>query len=188
MNRTKRKIFETSMKLFAEKGYDGTSIEDITSAVGVAKGTLYYHFSSKEEIFNFLIEEGMNLLKKSINIKTEAQKKYIDKLRAIVLIQIKIIVKYESFMEIVFSECWGNSSRSITCQQYVNEYLEIIKDVLQKGMDAGEIKKFDKEVLATEIYGIACANLYYKKTKDLDVGKLYKEIDRNFIQALRVEK
>ena len=62
MNKTKRKIFETSMKLFAEKGYDATSIEEITATVGVAKGTLYYHFSSKEEIFNFLVEEGMKLL------------------------------------------------------------------------------------------------------------------------------
>ena len=53
MNKTKRKIFETSMKLFAEKGYDATSIEEITATVGVAKGTLYYHFSSKEEIFKF---------------------------------------------------------------------------------------------------------------------------------------
>ena len=43
MNKTKRKIFETSMKLFAEKGYDATSIEEITATVGVAKGTLYYH-------------------------------------------------------------------------------------------------------------------------------------------------
>ena len=135
MNRTKRKIFETSMRLFAEKGYDGTSIEEITSAVGVAKGTLYYHFSSKEEIFNFLIEEGMKLLKNSINIKMQAQKKYIDKLRAIILIQIKIISKYENFMEIVFSECWGNSTRSKTCQKYVNEYLNIIKNILQEGMD-----------------------------------------------------
>ena len=55
MNKTKRKIFETSMKLFAKKGYDATSIEEITATVGVAKGTLYYHFSSKEEIFNFLV-------------------------------------------------------------------------------------------------------------------------------------
>ena len=61
MNKTKRKIFETSMKLFAEKGYDATSIEEITATVGVAKGTLYYHFASKEEIFNFLIEEGIKL-------------------------------------------------------------------------------------------------------------------------------
>ena len=71
MNKTKRKIFETSMKLFAEKGYDATSIEEITATVGVAKGTLYYHFSSKEEIFNFLVEEGIKLLQNSIDIKTD---------------------------------------------------------------------------------------------------------------------
>ena len=56
------------MKLFAEKGYDATSIEEITATVGVAKGTLYYHFSSKEEIFNFLVEEGIKLLQNSIDI------------------------------------------------------------------------------------------------------------------------
>ena len=77
MNKTKRKIFETSMKLFAEKGYEATSIEEITATVGVAKGTLYYHFSSKEEIFNFLIEEGIKLLQNSIDIKTAKHNNYI---------------------------------------------------------------------------------------------------------------
>ena len=88
MNKTKRKIFETSMKLFAEKGYDATSIEEITASVGVAKGTLYYHFTSKEEIFNFLIEEGVKLLKNSIEIKTENLENSLDKIKAVVLIQI----------------------------------------------------------------------------------------------------
>ena len=59
------------MKLFAEKGYDATSVDDITQAVGVAKGTLYYHFSSKEEIFNFLINEGIKLLQNSVDIKNK---------------------------------------------------------------------------------------------------------------------
>ena len=81
MNKTKRKIFETSMKLFAEKGYDATSIEEITSVVGVAKGTLYYHFSSKEEIFNFLVEEGMKLLKNSIEIKIQKCDTTVEKLQ-----------------------------------------------------------------------------------------------------------
>jgi len=44
MNRTKRRIFECAMKLFAEKGYDATSVEEITAVTGIAKGTLYYHF------------------------------------------------------------------------------------------------------------------------------------------------
>ena len=79
MNKTKRKIFETSMRLFAEKGYDATSIEDITETVGVAKGTLYYHFTSKEEIFDFLIEEGIKLLQNSVDIKTAKYSNYLDK-------------------------------------------------------------------------------------------------------------
>ena len=102
MNKTKRKIFETSMSLFAKKGYEATSIEEITSVVGVAKGTLYYHFSSKEEIFNFLVEEGMNLLKNSISIKTSKVDNVVDKLKAIILIQIKILIKYEDFITISF--------------------------------------------------------------------------------------
>ena len=100
MNRTKRKIFETSMNLFATKGYDATSIEEITSIVGVAKGTLYYHFSSKEEIFNFLIEEGMKLLQNSISIKIANCDTLTSKLKAILLIQVKVMTKYEDFMTI----------------------------------------------------------------------------------------
>ena len=113
MNKTKRKIFETSMKLFAEKGYDATSIEEITATVGVAKGTLYYHFSSKEEIFNFLVEEGIKLLQNSVDIKTAKFSNYIDKLKAIVLIQIKIVDKYEDLITILLSQFWGNESRNI---------------------------------------------------------------------------
>ena len=47
------------MKLFAEKGYENTSIEEITATVGVAKGTLYYNFTSKEVYFDFLVTEGI---------------------------------------------------------------------------------------------------------------------------------
>ncbi len=188
MNRTKRKIFEASMKLFAEKGYDGTSIEEITSEVGVAKGTLYYHFSSKEEIFNFLIEEGMNLLKNSIKIKIDKQEKYIDKIRAIVLIQIKIIVKYENFMTIVLSEVWGNSPRSQTCKKYLEEYLEIVKNIVEEGIEKDEIKPYDSEIVTSEIFGLACSSLLQKKTKEIKVDELFKDLDKSYVQNLKKVK
>lgn len=47
---TRRVILDTSAILFHEKGYDRTSLEDIASALSVTKPSLYYHFSSKEEI------------------------------------------------------------------------------------------------------------------------------------------
>lgn len=149
MNKTKRKIFETSMELFAKKGYEATSIEEITSVVGVAKGTLYYHFSSKEEIFYFLIEEGMKLLKNSIDIKTSKLENNLDKLKAIILIQMKVIVKYENFISILLSQIWGQEQRNKKCREYVFEYISMIENIIKDGMNKQEIIDGDSSVIAS---------------------------------------
>ena len=187
MNKTKRKIFETSMKLFAQKGYDATSIEEITANVGVAKGTLYYHFSSKEEIFEFLIGEGVKLLKNSIEIKTEKLSNSLDKIKAIVLIQIKVLVKYEDFMTIVLSEIWGNTSRSMLCQKYIFEYIQEIEQIVKEGIQKGEIIDTDPNVVASGISGFTCSSLIYEKrsNKNISVQKLYQEIEKAFIRRLK---
>ena len=149
MNKTKRKIFETSMELFAKKGYEATSIEEITSVVGVAKGTLYYHFSTKEEIFYFLVEEGMKLLKNSIDIKTSNLEKSIDKLKAIILIQIKVIKKYENFISILLSQIWGQETRNKKCREYVFEYISMIEEIIKDGIEKQELTECDSSIVAS---------------------------------------
>ena len=188
MNKTKRKIFETSMRLFAEKGYDATSIEEITATVGVAKGTLYYHFSSKEEIFNFLVEEGIKLLQNSIDIKTSKLNHYIDKIKAIVLIQIKIVVKYEDLITILLSQFWGKEAINQKCKKHVDDYINTIENIVKKGIEAGEIKQGDPEAIASEIYGLICSALVYKlrNNGEIETMKLYKEFESTVIQGLRV--
>ena len=187
MNKTKRKIFETSMKLFAEKGYDATSIEEITATVGVAKGTLYYHFSSKEEIFGFLIEEGVKLLKNSIEIKTEKLENSIDKIKAIVLIQLKVLVKYEDFMTIVLREIWGSDSRSLLCQKHVFEYIQEIEKIVIEGINKKEIIEGDANVMASGIFGFTCSSLIYKMRagQEIEIPVLYSEIEKTFIRKLK---
>ena len=186
MNKTKRKIFETSMKLFEEKGYEATSIEEITSIVGVAKGTLYYHFSSKEEIFNFLVEEGMKLLKNSIEIKIEKKEKCIDKIKAIVLIQIKILVKYEDFMTILFSHIWGKEPRNNMCRDYLAEYIDTIEAIIKEGIESGELIECNPEVVASAIFGLACSSLIYKQKskKEIDIMEISKEIEKSILNGL----
>ena len=187
MNKTKRKIFETSMKLFAEKGYDATSIEDITATVGVAKGTLYYHFSSKEEIFEFLIGEGVKLLKNSIEIKTEKLDNAIDKIKAIVLIELKVLVKYEDFMTIVLSEIWGSGPRSKLCKNYVFDYIQLIEKIIKEGIEKKEIIEGDANVIASGIFGFTCSSLIYKmrRGKEINIPELYAEIERTFLRKLK---
>lgn len=54
---TKEKIIYESLKLFSYKGYDGVSMREIASAVGIKGASIYNHFSGKEEIFNAIFDE-----------------------------------------------------------------------------------------------------------------------------------
>lgn len=187
MNKTKRKIFEIAMKLFAEKGYEATSIEEITATVGVAKGTLYYHFSSKEEIFNFLVEEGVKLLKNSIEIKIARCNNTIEKLRAVNLIQLKIIAKYENLITIVLSELWGSGSRNKFCKDIIQDYMSVIEKIVIQGMENGELIKANPQLVTSEIFALICSTLVHKKVynNSVDIMKLSKEYEDTIINKFK---
>jgi len=52
----RNEILDVADELFGQKGFDGTSTNDILEKVGIARGTLYYHFKAKEDIMDALIE------------------------------------------------------------------------------------------------------------------------------------
>lgn len=52
----RNEILDAADELFGQKGFDGTSTNDILTKVGIARGTLYHHFKSKEDIMDALIE------------------------------------------------------------------------------------------------------------------------------------
>ena len=53
---TVENILSVSIALFAEKGYDKTSMQDIVNALGMSKGAIFHHFASKEDIFKAAME------------------------------------------------------------------------------------------------------------------------------------
>ena len=54
---TANRILREAMRIFLEKGYHGTSIDDITHAAGLTKGALYWHFRSKEDLLRRIVAE-----------------------------------------------------------------------------------------------------------------------------------
>ena len=52
----KNEILDVAEELFAQKGYDNSSTNDIIAKIGIARGTLYHHFGSKEEILDALVD------------------------------------------------------------------------------------------------------------------------------------
>lgn len=187
MNKTKRRIFNTAIKIFSEKGYDNASVEEITAVAGVAKGSLYYHFSKKEDIFDLLLEEGTNLLKNNIEIKTRNCTTALDKIKAVILIQVKVTVKYEDFLNVIFSQIWGNEIKNIKCKKAVFKYIKFIEEIIQEGIDNGEFYEGDVEALASGIFGVTCSSLIYrlKKNKDVDIESVYNGFINTVIRGIK---
>lgn len=184
MNKTKRRIFEKSLQLFADKGYDSTSIEEITSVVGIAKGTFYYHFQTKEDMFTFLIEEGMKLLKNSIELKTKKLNNAVDKIKEIILIQIKVTIKYESFVRLILGQMWGMEERNKMCKRCIEDYIDIIDNIILEGIEKKQIAKCNSYILAYGIYSVICSCLMYKSKHDISIQALYEEYSKAIINTL----
>ena len=59
----KNKIIDNAITLFSEKGYYGTTLDDIAKSVNIKKASLYYHYSNKEEIYRKSVENCFNYFK-----------------------------------------------------------------------------------------------------------------------------
>ena len=68
---TRGEIVDTAMALFAEQGYDKTSLRQIADAVGVTKAALYYHFRTKEDIVGSALEDYTRRLTTLIDAAAE---------------------------------------------------------------------------------------------------------------------
>ena len=71
----KMEILDVAEHLIAVKGFDATSSNDIIQAIGIARGTLYHHFKSKEEILNAVIERISETLIKRASLAAEDKRK-----------------------------------------------------------------------------------------------------------------
>src|ERR1700758_692483 len=57
---TREQLIEVATRLFAERGYEDTSIEAVLAAAGVSRGALYHHFAGKDALFEAVLEAGEN--------------------------------------------------------------------------------------------------------------------------------
>lgn len=165
MNKTKNLIFESAIKIFSESGYRGATMDEIAANAGLAKGTLYYHFKSKEEIFNFIVEEGLLILQTQV---VEVQNKNIgpiEKLIEICRIQLTFLYRYTDFFKIVMSQLWGTENRQNELRQKIRKYIDQIETNIKIAMENGLIEKGDVELIAFEFFGSLCSSAIYESIR-----------------------
>ncbi|WP_338752665.1 TetR/AcrR family transcriptional regulator [Bacillus sp. FJAT-52991] len=82
----RNEILDVADELFGQKGFDGTSTNDILEKVGIARGTLYHHFKSKEDIMDALIERySIRLLETAQKIAADKSIPVVDRIIRVVM-------------------------------------------------------------------------------------------------------
>lgn len=71
-NATRQKIQSAGMRLFVQKGFGSTNVQDIADAAGISIGLLYRHYKTKESLFNELVEFALNGLTQIIQTFEDA--------------------------------------------------------------------------------------------------------------------
>lgn len=147
----KQEILETAMKLFAEKGYEKTSISDIAKDIGVAQGLCYRYFPSKDILFQTAVNEYANILvdklKTNINIEQDSIKDILNHME--VLSESTNDTYYDTFHDEKNKTFHDLLSLSI-CKKLVPVVVKLIK----KANVTGELNISDVESYANFcVYG-----------------------------------
>jgi AcrR family transcriptional regulator len=141
---TKRQILTAALELFREQGLDGTTTRQISKRAGIAEGTLFNYFKTKEDLALYFFQKETNDLVEWFESNARLKKAGLpEKLFAIVHRQLEYIEPYEDFIGAVFFRSLQPSSKlsplSLESQELRVKYLRFIKDVLVEAEEKGEI-------------------------------------------------
>jgi len=147
-------IFQAAIDVFSEKGFDKATMDDIAARANVAKGTIYYHFKSKEELFLFLVEEGVELLHEGVESKVAPEMSPAEKLELILREQIRFFGENRDFCMIMVREAWGGEERQLEFRKLIRGYMQFIGEVIVDGIESGDFEVVNPEYAAAGIFGM----------------------------------
>lgn len=139
---TRQKLYEAAVTLIAEQGFSATTVEEIAERAGVAKGTVYYNFASKNDLFEELLRHGVGLLTASLRTaaeETEARGgSRVEALDAMIRAGLVFIDRYPAFTQLYVAELWRtNRAWQSTLMVVRQEAVAVVETVLREGVERG---------------------------------------------------
>ncbi|MEU3061135.1 TetR/AcrR family transcriptional regulator [Streptomyces subrutilus] len=157
---TRQKLYEAAVTLIAEKGFSATTVEEIAERAGVAKGTVYYNFASKNDLFEELLRHGVGLLTASLRTaaeETEARGgSRVEALDAMIRAGLVFIDRYPAFTQLYVAELWRtNRTWQSTLMVVRREAVAVVETVLREGVERGELStEIDVPLTAAAMVGM----------------------------------
>jgi AcrR family transcriptional regulator len=159
----KKKIILAAITEFAKDGFEKASMDTVALRAKVAKGTVFYHFKSKTELFEEIVAEGQKSLEEKIIKEIKGIATNRGKIEKIVEIEVNFIKKYRDLFLVYLDDVVKKPLS-----------MAVINSVLEKGVKSGEFrKKMDVETAAMSLFWMtAMVSLNLKNVESKEIQKI----------------
>jgi len=148
-----RDIIDTARALFKKSGFKKTTMEDIARSMGKAKSSLYYYYSSKEDIFEAVLHAEMDELLKQIHLAIAKATSSKEKLTVYCRCRLEKLNQLCNLSDALKSEI-----AELDCimtdlkHQFDTTHVELVKTILEEGVRNGEFKKINDDNIELVAY------------------------------------
>lgn len=184
-------IIEAALACFTHKGYVHTTLDDIVVESGLSKGSLYWYFKSKDEIFKATVTAvAANIIDEPLRL-LETAGTATAKLRTATQIMVDLCGEIAQYFSLLL-EFWSQSERNDEEMQLWVEllapYQQMVVVIFEEGIQTGEFREVDTGALAWMIMaaydGLA---VYSMMIPDIDIDKISKTFIETLLKGLQAD-
>ena len=153
---TRRRLFEAAITLISEQGYGATTVDEIAERAGVAKGTVYYNFGGKSELYTALMEWGVTRLADTLKAAVPPSASPGEGLTAVLRAGVVFIGEHEALARLLMAEAWRtNQAWYATVRQIRTEAIGVISGQLDRlAAEGGPHPGLDTGLAGSALFGM----------------------------------
>ena len=160
----RRQIITTAAGMFASQAYHKVRLDDVATAAGVGKGTLYVYFQSKEELYFNIIYEGVDLLLGRLKTQLAVDHSCaMHRLRTIIGELVDFNFQYPQFFEVIRSVGLPKNIAQWDAQR--NSLFELIEQTIRDGVTAGELRDAHPNLTVRFIPGLVRSAMLFAQSE-----------------------
>jgi TetR/AcrR family transcriptional regulator, cholesterol catabolism regulator len=149
-------VYVAALRLFREKGYHATSMQDIAAAVGLYKGSLYHYIGGKEDLLVQVFERAMGgLLAEVEQIVADRSARPSTQLRLVVQAHVEAVCENLDALTVYLHEfraLAGEALASVRTQR--ERYRELVSEIVERGVRLGEFTTADVDLATLGLLGM----------------------------------
>lgn len=152
---TRDEILEASAQIFSQKGYHGTSMQDIALSVNLQKASIYHHVSSKQQILFELLNQALDLLSEKVEGVIEGTGSPDERLRRAICMYLSTLTANQDLASVLLLEYRSLEPRYL--ERHIprrDRFEQIWRDLIEEGVDDGVFACNHPSLSARALLGI----------------------------------